>query len=250
MRARTSALLCLFFALAFLPAAPIIEAGTPDPGVKPPAEEGLYLLLTGGKLVKVPRFTGKPCDAATGGAPAEVSKIPGREKFLYIPVNILAQIPVVSSKEIQGAYFVSREEKLEGLRNVVSLAPYLDGRKILPGAYPDGCAEGEIGDPGKFLAWSAWGWPFDKVIRATYVNGTTSWLSFESRLPLEKGETRPIVGPAEGKIGSFGIFVATDRAFYPFIPDERLEGFLANGTEKSGYAAELAGMMAKHRKKR
>lgn len=247
MRARTP-LLCLFFALlAFLPLA---QAGAPDLGVKPPAEEGLYLLLTGGRLVKVPRFTGKPCDAATGGAPAEVSKVPGREKFLYIPVSVLSQIPVVSSKEIQGAYFVSREEKLEGLRNVVSLAPYLDGRKILPGAYPDGCAAGEITDPGKFLAWSAWGWPFDKVIRATYVNETTSWLSFESRLPLEKGETRPIVGPAEGKIGSFGIFVATDRAFYPFIPDERLEGFLASGSEKSGYAAELAGMMAKHRKKR
>jgi hypothetical protein len=248
MRARLTVLLCSFF--AFL-SVPLAHAGMPDPGIKPPAEEGLYLLLSGGKLVKVPRFTGKPCDVATSGAPAEVAKIPGQEKFFYAPVSILAQMPVVSSKDIQGAYLVTHEEKLEGLRNVVSLEPYLDGRKVLPGAYPDGCKEGEISDRnrGEFLAWSSWGWPFDKVIRATYVTDTVSWLSFESRVPLEKGDTRPVVGPKEEKIGSFGIYVVTDRAYYPFLPDERLEGFLAGSVEKSGSGAELARMLERHHQK-
>lgn len=249
MKARTARPLSAL--LAFL--IPVLaHAGTPDPGIKPPTEDGLYLVLSGGKLVKVPRLTGKPCDVATAGAPAEVAKIPGREKFTYVPVSVLKDIPVVSSEDVQGAYMVTRDERLEGLRNVISLKTYLDGRKILTGAYKDGCAEGEIGDGdrGEYLVWSAWGWPFDKVIRATYVSDTVSWLSFESRLPLQKGETRPIVGPKEEKIGSFGIYVATNSASYPFIPSERLAGFLADavahGDELPPHVVDLAGMMEKH----
>lgn len=249
MRARLTVLICSLF--AFL-SVPLAHAGTPDPGIKPPAEDGLYLVLSGGRLVKVPRLTGKPCDVATAGAPAEVAKIPGREKFTYVPVSVLKDIPVVSSEDVQGAYMVTHDERLEGLRNFISLKTYLDGRKILTGAYKDGCAEGEIGDGGRgeYLVWSAWGWPFDKVVRATYVSDTVSWLSFESRLPLQKGETRPIVGPKEEKIGSFGIYVATNSASYPFIPSERLAGFLADavahGDELPPHVVDLAGMLEKH----
>jgi hypothetical protein len=222
-----------------------------DAGAKIPREEGLHLRMAGGETVRLPRFAGKPCGAVTAGLPAERSK-EGKEKFVYIPASALAQIPVVSSKGIQEAYLVTRDEKLGDIRNLVFLEPYLDRLKLVTGAYEGGCAEGELDQRKDFLAFSAWGWSFDRVVRATFVDEATTRLQFESRLPFEAGTTRPIAGPKEERIGTFGIYISTDKAYYPFLPDARLAGFLSEAVKRPHpaglppHVVELAAKLEKH----
>jgi hypothetical protein len=236
-----------FFVLLSLVLAPVAARAA-----APPKEDGVHLRLKSGDTVKLPRFPVKPCDVNTAGVPFEIVKGESKVKFFYAPASALARIPVVSSGAVQEGYLVSREEKVEGLRDLVLLAPYLDGRKIQAGAYKEGCAPGEIGEPADFIAFSAWGWLFDQVIRATFVDESTTLLSLLSRLPLEAGETRSLVGPKDVKIGSFGLYVVTDRFYYPFLPDARLAGFLANAVEESRgsglapHVLELASMLEKH----
>lgn len=227
------ALLCLVAVLpAALAAPPVV-----------PKEEGLYLQLAGDRILELPRLAGKPCDAATAGLPRETSK-DGREKFLYLPAGVLDQIPVVAAKDIQGGSFVTRDEKLEGLRNLVFLEPYLAGAKILAGGHKDGCAEGEIADRHGFIAFSAWGWSFDRVLRATYVDEVTTRLEVVSRVPFAAGRTRPIAGPESERIAAFGIFISTDTHRYPFLPDTKLVGFLADFVARPSPGGVPAGVLA------
>ncbi|MEA2600087.1 MAG: hypothetical protein QOF89_1079 [Acidobacteriota bacterium] len=213
------------FLILFLPVVPAGAAG-PEPGVKPPTEDGVYLVMKDRSTLKLPRLTGKPCDVLTSELLHEVSKVDGVEKFFYVPVNVLSQIPIVSSDEVQSGYFVSRTEKIENIRNLVFLDNYLDGRKILPGAYKDGCLAREIKDPAGYIALSAWGWAFDKVLRARYVDDSTSSLEILSRLPFEVDRTRPVVKSGDTQIEAFGTFLSTDKYYYPFIPQTKLLGFL------------------------
>jgi len=204
---------------------PPVAAG-PEPAVKPPTEDGVYLVMKDRSTVKLPRLAGKPCDVQTSGLLHEMSKTDGVEKFFYMPVNVLSQIPIVASDQIESGYFVSRTEKIENIRNLVFLDAYLDGRRILPGAYKDGCLAGEIKDPAGYIALSAWGWSFDKMLRARYVDDATSSLEILARLPFEVDRTRPVVKSGDTQIEAFGTFLSTDKFYYPFIPETKLIGFL------------------------
>jgi hypothetical protein len=239
------------FLVLLLGAVPAGAAG-PEPAVKPPTEDGVYLVMKDGSTVKLPRLTGKPCDVLTSELLHEVSKVDGVEKFFYMPVDVLSQIPIVASDEIRSGYFVSRTEKIENIRNLVFLDSYLDGRKILPGAYKDGCLEREIKDPAGYIALSAWGWAFDKVLRARYVDDATSSLEILSRLPFEVDRTRPVVKSGDTQIEAFGTFLSTDKFYYPFIPRTKLIGFLDRSLDQpqkgefDPRAVELATLLEKH----
>jgi hypothetical protein len=214
-----------------------VSAGAEAPafGVRPPTEEGVYLVMRDRSTVKLPRLTGKPCDVQASGN--------GMEKFFYLPVVALSQIPIVTSGEVQGGYFVSRTEKITDIRNLVFLDSYLGGRKILPGGYAGGCLEREIKDPAGYIALRAGGADFDKVLRARSVNDSTSSLEILSRLPFEADRARPV---------AFGTFIATDRSSYPFIPQSRLLGFLDyvlnqyRQGDLDPRAVELATLLEKH----
>ena len=211
--------------ILFLAVAPTAAAG-PEPAVKPPTEDGVYLVMKDRSTVKLPRLTAKPCDVQTSELLHEMSKADGVEKFFYMPVSALSQIPIVASDQVESGYFVSRTEKIENIRNLVFLDAYLDGRKVLPGAYKDGCLAGEIKDPAGYIALSAWGWNFDKVLRARYVDNATSSLEILAHLPFEVDRTRPVVKSGDTQIEAFGTFFSTDKFYYPFIPETKLVGFL------------------------
>jgi len=211
-------------------------AEVPPFGVKPPAEEGVYLVMRDRSTVKLPRLTGKPCDVQTSGS--------GVEKLIYAPVSALSQIPIVTSGEVQGGYFVSRTEKMADIRNLVFLDSYLEGRKILPGAYKEGCLEGEIKDPAGYIAISPSRSDFDKVLRVGSVNDSAMSLEILSRLPFEVDRARPF---------AFGTFILSDKSsYYPFIPQSKLLGFLDHALDQprqgdlDSRAVELATLLEKH----
>jgi hypothetical protein len=224
--------LSLILLLATVPAG----AEVPPFGVRPPTEEGVYLVMRDRSTVKLPRLTGKPCDVQTSGS--------GVEKLFYVPVSALSQIPIVTSGEVQGGYFVSRTEKIADIRNLVFLDSYLEGRKILPGASKDGCLEGEIKDPSGYIAVSPGRSDFDKVLRVGSVNDSAMSLEILSRLPFEVDRTRP---------AAFGTLILSDKSsYYPFIPQSRLLGFLDHVLDQHRQgdldprAVELATLLEKH----
>jgi hypothetical protein len=210
-------------------------AEVPPFGVRPPTEEGVYLVMRDRSTVKLPRLTGKPCEVQTSGS--------GVEKFFYLPVDVLSQIPIVSSGEVQGGYFVSRTEKIADIRNLVFLDSYLEGRKILPGASKEGCLEGEIKDPAGFIAISPSRSDFDKVLRVGYVNDSAKSLEILSRLPFEADRAR---------LFAFGTLILSDKSYYPFIPQSKLQGFLDHVLDEyrqgdlDPRAVELATLLEKH----
>lgn len=210
-------------------------AEVPPFGVRPPTEEGVYLVMRDRSTVKLPRITGKPCVVQTSGN--------GVETFFYVPVGVLSQIPIVTSGEVQGGYFVSRTEKMGDIRNLVFLDSYLAGRKILPGASKEGCLEGEIKDPTGYIAISPSRSDFDKVLRVEYVTDSAKALEILSRLPFEFDRARPF---------SFGTFILSDKSYYPFIPQSKLVGFLDHVLDQyrqgdlDPRAVELATLLEKH----
>ena len=113
MNPRTTGFLFVLLSLVLPPVAARAAA--------PPKEDGVYLRLKNGDTVKLPRFPVKPCDVSSAGVPFEIVKGETKVKFFYAPASDLARIPVVSSGAIQEAYLVSREEKVEGLRDLVLL---------------------------------------------------------------------------------------------------------------------------------
>ena len=224
-----------FLPLILLLATMTAGAEVPPFGVRPPAEEGVYLVMRDRSTVKLPRLTGKPCDVQTSGN--------GVEKFFYVPVSALSQIPIVTSGEVQGGYFVSRTEKIADIRNLMFLDSYLEGRKIRPGSYEEGCLEREIKDPAGYIAISPSRSDFDKVLRVGYVNDSAMSLEILSRLPFEVDRAR---------LFAFGTLILSDKSYYPFIPQSKLLGFLDHVLDQyrqgdlDPRAVELATLLEKH----
>jgi hypothetical protein len=191
---------------------------------KVPEYEGVYLLTIDNELIQLHSLNVKPCDITISNSTYDILSGKGRRLFRYAPLSAVTNIPVVPTDKVKGLYIVARDERIEAINMLALLDQFLAGGSIITGAHDGGCASGDLRDPSAYLAFSTWGWQ-SNTFRVKPLNGFTTYFDLKDH-KLGPTTTGTITSTTGDSIWAPGLYVSTNKHFYPFLPSTTVLAFL------------------------